>query len=135
MTARAQARGCGPVADTLPVELTRLLGARDRAAHEAAWAGFVGAYSPLLLRVTRALGRSHDAAMDAYAFVLERLRRDDLRRLRAMRPTGAAGSPPGWCAWRGVSVSTTTGVVTAACATERPIGVRRRSPAGGWWTW
>jgi len=66
MTARAQARGCGPVADALPVELTRLLSAGDRPAREAAWAGFLGAYSPLLERVTRSRGRSHDAAMDAY---------------------------------------------------------------------
>ena len=91
MTARAQARGCGPVADALPFELARLLNAGGRPARDAAWAGFLGAYSPLLLRVTRSLGRSHDAAMDAYAFVLEQLRRDDLRRLRAYAADGRSG--------------------------------------------
>src|SRR5439155_25290819 len=43
------------------------------------------------LRVARSLGHGHDAAMDAYAFVLEQLRRDDLRRLRAYAAYGRSG--------------------------------------------
>jgi len=79
------------VAGALPAELARLLCARDRATRDAAWVGFLGAYSPLLVRVTHSLGCSHDAAMDAYAFVLEQLRQDDLRRLRAYAAYGRSG--------------------------------------------
>jgi len=71
------------MADTLPAELSRLLSAGDAPARDEAWAGFVRSYSPLLIHVTRFVCRNHDAAMDAYAFVLEQLRQDDLRRLRA----------------------------------------------------
>src|SRR2546422_5706677 len=78
--ARGLAQGCGPMADALPAELSRLLGAGDAPARDEAWAGFVRSYSPLLIHVTRFVCRSHDAAMDAYAFVLEQLRQDDLRR-------------------------------------------------------
>jgi RNA polymerase sigma factor (sigma-70 family) len=42
----------------------------------------------LLLHVVRALTSDRDAAMDAYARVLERLRDDDFRRLRAYVPDG-----------------------------------------------
>ena len=37
----------------------------------------------MLLHTARTLGRDYDAAMDAYAHVLEQLRRDDFQRLRA----------------------------------------------------
>jgi RNA polymerase sigma factor (sigma-70 family) len=36
-----------------------------------------------LLHTARTLGRDYDAAMDAYAYVLEQLRHDDFHRLRA----------------------------------------------------
>jgi RNA polymerase sigma factor (sigma-70 family) len=52
-------------------------------ARDEAWAGFVRAYTPLLVRVARSLGGDADAAMDRYTYVLERLREDDCRRLRA----------------------------------------------------
>jgi RNA polymerase sigma factor (sigma-70 family) len=55
---------------------------------DAAWDDFVAIHSPLLLHVTRALTSDRDAAMDAYARVLERLRADDCRRLRAYVPDG-----------------------------------------------
>jgi RNA polymerase sigma factor (sigma-70 family) len=41
------------------------------------------AYSRLLLHAARGVSRDHDAAMDAYAYLLEQLRADDFRRLRA----------------------------------------------------
>jgi RNA polymerase sigma factor (sigma-70 family) len=63
-----------------------LLGAADAATREEAWDAFVAAYSRLLLHVSRSLSRDHDSAMDAYAHLLEALRQDDFRRLRAYTP-------------------------------------------------
>ena len=71
-----------------PRELSRLLDARTPARADAAWDEFVAVHSPLLLHVTRRLTSDRDAAMDAYARVLERLREDDCRRLRAYVPDG-----------------------------------------------
>jgi RNA polymerase sigma factor (sigma-70 family) len=67
----------------LPPELSALFGAADPAARDAAWRRFVEAHSRLVLYAARSIDRSHDAAMDAYAYVLEQLQRDDFRRLRA----------------------------------------------------
>ncbi len=71
------------MADSLPPELARLLDARDADARERAWADFVRLYSALLLKVARAREREYDAAMDAYTHILEQLRNDGCRRLRA----------------------------------------------------
>lgn len=72
----------------LPVELSRLLDARTPTRVDAAWGDFVAVHSRLLLHVVRALTSDRDSAMDAYARVLERLREDDCRRLRAYVPDG-----------------------------------------------
>jgi len=72
----------------LPRELSRLLDARTPSRADAAWADFVAVHSRLLLHVVRALTSDPDAAMDAYTRVLERLREDDCRRLRAYVPDG-----------------------------------------------
>jgi RNA polymerase sigma factor (sigma-70 family) len=69
--------------DALPAALGPLLDTKDDAVREARWTEFIGTYSRLILHVTRSGGGQHDAAMDRYAFVLEQLRRDDFRRLRA----------------------------------------------------
>jgi RNA polymerase sigma factor (sigma-70 family) len=69
--------------ELLPPELSGLLEAADPAAREAAWKTFVEAHSRLLLYTARKLDRDYDATMDAYAYVLEQLRRDDFQRLRA----------------------------------------------------
>ena len=66
----------------LPPEVSRLLDTRTPAGSDAAWSDFVAAHSRLLLHVARAVTNDRDAALDAYAYVLERLREDDLRRLR-----------------------------------------------------
>ena len=66
----------------LPSDVSRLLDARTPSGVDVAWADFVAVYSRLLLHVARAVTSDRDAAMDAYAYVLERLREDDLRRLR-----------------------------------------------------
>ena len=67
----------------LPIELSALLNATDPVAREAAWKEFIETHSRLLLHAARSVVSDHDAAMDAYAHLLEQLRRDDLRRLRA----------------------------------------------------
>ena len=64
-------------------ELSRLLGATDPQEREAAWAAFVQAFTQPILGALRSLGRDQDLLMDRYAFVLEHLRADDCRRLRA----------------------------------------------------
>jgi RNA polymerase sigma factor (sigma-70 family) len=66
----------------------RLFGARDEATREAAWAEFAQTHTRLLLHVARSVGRDYDAAMDAYAFVLEKLREEDFRRLRCYAADG-----------------------------------------------
>lgn len=72
----------------LPVELSTLLDAATPAAREAAWSSFVDTHSRLLLHVARSVDRDHDAAMDAYAHVLEQFRNDDFKRLRAYASDG-----------------------------------------------
>jgi RNA polymerase sigma factor (sigma-70 family) len=74
--------------DALPAALGPLLDAKDDAVREARWTEFIAASSRLILHVTRSGGGQHDAAMDRYAFVLEQLRRDDFRRLRAFVADG-----------------------------------------------
>jgi RNA polymerase sigma factor (sigma-70 family) len=76
------------MAETLPPEVSGLLGASDPAACEAAWAAFVKVHSRLLLHVTRRVSRDYDTAMDAYAYLLEQLRLDDYHRLRAYAADG-----------------------------------------------
>lgn len=66
----------------LPREVSRLLDARTPTGVDAAWSDFVAVYSRLLLHVARAVTSDRDAAMDAYAHVLERLHEHDFRRLR-----------------------------------------------------
>ncbi|OLC45159.1 MAG: hypothetical protein AUH68_04945 [Gemmatimonadetes bacterium 13_1_40CM_4_69_5] len=70
------------------IELSRLFEASDARARDSAWADFVAAHSRLLLHVARSLTTDHDAAMDGYAHVLERLREHDCRRLRGYAPDG-----------------------------------------------
>jgi len=76
------------MAHAVPAVLERLLHASEPATSEAAWSAFVSAYSRLLLHVARSGGREYDAAMDRYTQVLEQLRQDDCRRLRAYAADG-----------------------------------------------
>lgn len=66
----------------LPCELSTLLTAVDGEERDGAWATFTNRYSRLLLHTVRGCSSHHDDAMDRYAFVLEKLRDDDCRRLR-----------------------------------------------------
>jgi RNA polymerase sigma factor (sigma-70 family) len=68
---------------SLPSVVARLLDSNDGPARESAWSAFVASYTRLLLHCARGLGGDHDAAMDRYACILEHLRTDDYRRLRA----------------------------------------------------
>jgi RNA polymerase sigma factor (sigma-70 family) len=76
------------VMPAFPGDVASLLSAADPAAHDRAWATFVRQHSDVLLRVARAMGGGHDATMDRYAFVLDALRREDCKRLRAYEPEG-----------------------------------------------
>ena len=76
------------MADAPAPELIRLLNAPDPPTRDAAWDAFVAAHSRLLLHTARSLNRDHDAAMDGYAYVLEALRSEDYRRLRAYAADG-----------------------------------------------
>ena len=80
------APGPGPAA---PAELVSLLAADTDPARDEAWAAFVHAYTAQILRTARSLGGDADSAMDRYAFVLDRLREDGCRRLRAYVRPGA----------------------------------------------
>ena len=76
------------MADQLPAELSNLLAATHQPEREAAWAAFTNLHSRLLLHVARSVGRDYDAAMDAFAYLLEQLSADDYRRLRAYAADG-----------------------------------------------
>ncbi len=81
----------------LPGDVEVLLATTDQAAQDHAWATFVRGHSEVVLRVARAMGGGHDATMDRYAFVLDALRRDTCKRLRAYAPDGR-GSFDTWLA-------------------------------------
>lgn len=78
------------MSDAAPLELDRLLSARDVSSRELAWERLIADHSSLLLRVARSLGGGHDAAMDRYTFILEKLRQDDFHRIRSYTPESTA---------------------------------------------
>jgi len=65
----------------LPLVLDRLFDVSSKE-NEEAWAAFVREFTPLLLNVARSVTTGRDAAMDAYAVLLEAFREDDFRRLK-----------------------------------------------------
>ena len=67
--------------------LNRLL-PDDCPSADAAWTEFLTAHHKLILYVARSLGGDHDAVMDRYACILEQLRADNFRRLRAYSADG-----------------------------------------------
>jgi len=71
-----------------PSHLRRLLEAADGPDQDRAWTVFLDAYSRLILYVARQIPRDHDVVMDRYAFVVERLREQSCRRLRAFAADG-----------------------------------------------
>lgn len=67
----------------VPPELAQLLNGAPPADRDRAWTTLVATHSRLLMGVARTIATEHDGVMDAYTYVLERLREDDYRRLRA----------------------------------------------------
>jgi RNA polymerase sigma factor (sigma-70 family) len=76
------------VSQTIPDELTELLEAGSPSQTEAAWSSFLENHTRLILHVARSLSGDHDATMDRYAYVLERLAEEEYRRLREYKPDG-----------------------------------------------
>jgi RNA polymerase sigma factor (sigma-70 family) len=72
----------------IPPCLQQLLDATDDTTRDRAWAGLLSEYSRLLLHVARSTAGGHDDVMDRYLFVLDALRREDFRRLRAFSSDG-----------------------------------------------
>jgi RNA polymerase sigma factor (sigma-70 family) len=71
-----------------PPELQCLLDGPDAATREAAWTSLVQSHNRLILHAARSVVADYDAAMDAYAYVLECLREDDFHRLRTFAADG-----------------------------------------------
>jgi RNA polymerase sigma factor (sigma-70 family) len=74
--------------DVFPDDLRTLLHAADDADREAAWSRLLAKHSALLLHVSRTVAPAREDSMDAYAMILEQLRADDFRRLRAYEADG-----------------------------------------------
>ena len=72
----------------LPSTLQALLTARDQATFETAWEHFLAEFSPLLLHVARLTPGDHDSVMNKYVFMIDALRKDQCRRLRAYSEDG-----------------------------------------------
>ena len=73
---------------SIPAVVQSILEARDDAALDAAWSEFLKQYSPLVLRVAHLLPGDHDSVMDRYLFVIDALRKDGCRKLRAYSVDG-----------------------------------------------
>jgi len=65
-----------------PLELHLLLGAPEETVREAAWEKLIAAHTRLLLAAARSFGDGHDEVMNRYAYILEKCRESDFRRLR-----------------------------------------------------
>jgi RNA polymerase sigma factor (sigma-70 family) len=85
---RAESSSATPDHAVHPQELENLLTADSPSRFETAWDVFVARHHRLLLHVARKVMPASESAMDAYAQVLERLRRDDCRVLRGYIPDG-----------------------------------------------
>jgi hypothetical protein len=93
------------VQSDVPKTLTRLLDAAVEPARDSAWSLFVADYSRLLLYVSRRVTHDHDAAMDAYAFVLEKLRETTFGACAVMPPMAEGNSRHGSWSLAGSSAS------------------------------
>ena len=68
--------------------LRSLLGAKSATDRDAAWTDFLEQHSKLILHTARRASMGHDDVMDRYAHVLDRLRKNDFRRLRSFSLNG-----------------------------------------------
>jgi RNA polymerase sigma factor (sigma-70 family) len=78
------------VDDLAPLELHQLCYAPDTLEREVAWDELIARHTRLLLSVAASFGGGHDAKMERYAYVLEKLREHDFRRLRVFKAQGRA---------------------------------------------
>lgn len=78
------------VDDAAPLELHQLLYAPGTREREAAWEILIARHTRLLLSVAASFGGGHDAKMERYAYVLEKLCEQDFRRLRIFKAQGRA---------------------------------------------
>jgi RNA polymerase sigma factor (sigma-70 family) len=79
-----------PLTSVAPLELGQLLQASTHTVREAAWEELIAQHTRLILAAARSFGGGSDEAMDRYAFILEKLRESDFRRLRTFRPDAGA---------------------------------------------
>jgi len=75
-------------ARSLPSQVRSLLESAEGPTQEQAWTGFLDSYSRLILYVARNAPGDYDAIMDRYAYVVERLRDQNFRRLRTYAADG-----------------------------------------------
>lgn len=77
------------MSNPLPSDLVQLFRASREDVREAAWESFLESHTRLILHACRGNGANHDSTMDRYTYVVEHLRDDDFRRLRAFGETGS----------------------------------------------
>lgn len=80
-----------------PARIAEVLDVPPGASEEEVWAAFLDSFGELLLRVSAYGHSDRDASMDAYAFILEGLRKDSFRRLEAF-PGGDEDGLTRWLA-------------------------------------
>lgn len=81
----------------LPPELAFLESDVNAEAREQGWSRFVDKYTRLLLRTAGEFGSDYDGRLDRYRHILDCLREDEFRRLRAFRPVSGS-SVAAWLA-------------------------------------
>jgi RNA polymerase sigma factor (sigma-70 family) len=77
-----------PEPASLPGELRDLLEVAGSSTEPQAWTAFLSSYSRFILYVARQIPRDYDVVMDRYAFVVDRLREQNYRRLRTFAADG-----------------------------------------------
>ena len=70
------------MAESVPSELARLLGASDDVSRLRAWTVFLDTYSRLILHAARSATTGYDDGMDAYTAALDGMRADNYKKLR-----------------------------------------------------
>lgn len=73
----------GPKNIEFPSDVLGALDVVPDSGPEEVWDAFLASFGDLLVRTAAYAHRGSDASMDAYTFILEKLRQDDFRRLRA----------------------------------------------------
>jgi RNA polymerase sigma factor (sigma-70 family) len=73
-----------------PLALSQLLHAADTSTQQAAWEDLIARHTRLLLAVSRAFSGGHDAVMERYTYMLDKLREENFRRLRKFDDSSGA---------------------------------------------